>query len=389
MKKYDKVKGSAPGQYLGYALQPVRLFYHLLTCDPDADVGLEYLDDVSIHNATDTLLVEQCKSALSQNPLSDWSIDLWKTFANWVDNAKDGVFDPEKTKFQLYVTPQKSGKLVESLNDAASDTEIATILDKVAKRLTKREKPPACDLYLKSVLSADSKVLTAIIRNFSLVSDDDDPLCPILAHLDATVSKETVKAACKFGIGQAKGLAEKRIKDGEVPIVSAQAFRLSFKAFIAKYDVANVLHSLSDAPSDEVVQEVLTDAPPFVMQLVLVGANAEIKTRAASDFLRSSADRTNWADQGTIFENSVAEYDDALKQRHLNLKGEVDLTSAKLPEDERGLLLYHRCCADTPTPLQGRVVPHYFMPGSLNTIANRLEIGWHPNFAQLLKLEDA
>jgi hypothetical protein len=42
-------KYSAPGQYLGYALQPLRLCYHLLDCPPGAQVSLEHTDDVAVH----------------------------------------------------------------------------------------------------------------------------------------------------------------------------------------------------------------------------------------------------------------------------------------------------------------------------------------------------
>jgi hypothetical protein len=28
--------------------------------------------------------LEQCKSALSHNPIFDWSDDLWKTVVNWL-----------------------------------------------------------------------------------------------------------------------------------------------------------------------------------------------------------------------------------------------------------------------------------------------------------------
>ena len=73
----------APGQYLGFAIQPVRLCYHLLTCPAKAKVSLEYLDDVAIHYCDGSVLLEQAKSALSQNPLSDWAIDFWKCLANW------------------------------------------------------------------------------------------------------------------------------------------------------------------------------------------------------------------------------------------------------------------------------------------------------------------
>ena len=82
-----KPKGSAAGQYLGYALQPVRLLYHLLTCPSAAHVGLEYVDDVSVHLGDKVLHAEQCKSALSGNPTSiatrpkrlprSWKIAVW------------------------------------------------------------------------------------------------------------------------------------------------------------------------------------------------------------------------------------------------------------------------------------------------------------------------
>lgn len=79
------VKHAAAGPYLGFALQPVRMCYHLLSCPRDASVSLEYLDDVAVHYADGTLLLEQCKSALTHNPISDWSDDLWKTVVNWLE----------------------------------------------------------------------------------------------------------------------------------------------------------------------------------------------------------------------------------------------------------------------------------------------------------------
>ena len=53
------VKGIATGQYRGYALQPVLLFYHLLSCPTDAEVGLEYADDVSVHHSDEPCCIDQ------------------------------------------------------------------------------------------------------------------------------------------------------------------------------------------------------------------------------------------------------------------------------------------------------------------------------------------
>jgi hypothetical protein len=77
--KVAKSKHNAPGQYLGFALQPLRMFYHLLTAPKEAWVSLELVDDIAVHYANGDMLAEQTKSALSHNPLSNWAIDLWKT----------------------------------------------------------------------------------------------------------------------------------------------------------------------------------------------------------------------------------------------------------------------------------------------------------------------
>src|SRR5262249_18722272 len=113
------VKHAAAGPYLGFALQPVRLCYYLLSSPRDSSVSLEYLDDVAVHYADGTLLLEQCKSALAHNPISDWSDDLWKTVANWLDAVEAQKVDGAKTSFQLYVTPPKPGKLSAAMHGAA------------------------------------------------------------------------------------------------------------------------------------------------------------------------------------------------------------------------------------------------------------------------------
>lgn len=51
-------KHSAAGQYLGYALQPVRLCYHLLTAPDGSQVSLEHLDDIAVHFPAGNILLE-------------------------------------------------------------------------------------------------------------------------------------------------------------------------------------------------------------------------------------------------------------------------------------------------------------------------------------------
>ena len=381
------VKGSATGQYLGYALQPVRLFYHLLSCPADAEVGLEYADDVSVHNFNGWTLVEQCKSALKSNPITDWAEDLWKTFHLWIENANAGVYDPAKTRFHLYVTPVKSGNFANKLSKLSSEDEIKLLLKEIANRRKKVSSTSKSATHLDAVFAADQKLVIQIIENFKLISEDPDPLTPIYTHLDATVSKKTMEKACSYGIGNSMERIRKAVNGNATPLISAQEFRTAFRAFVNKHDATNVLHSLAAQPDDAVVQDTLSSAPPFVRQLKLIDADVETTTRAASDYLRSSADYTSWAADGLVFKDSVKDYNKTLKQRHSSVRGEIDLTQAALEPPKRGLLVYHRCCQIPPIPLQGRVVPEHFMTGSFNHLADRNEIGWHPNYLTLMLQE--
>src|SRR5690349_24876723 len=90
------VKQAAPGQYLGYALQHVRLCFHLLNVPDGAKVSLEYIEDVAIHGPDGETALEQTKSALTGNPLSDWARDLWKSVATWIDWWESPTGDREK-----------------------------------------------------------------------------------------------------------------------------------------------------------------------------------------------------------------------------------------------------------------------------------------------------
>ena len=89
-----------------------------------------------------------------------------------------------------------------------------------------------------------------------------------------------------------------------------------------------------------------------------------------------------------MFEESMDAYDDGLVRRHHNLRDELGITQKDLSDKERGHLLYLKCCGADSPPLEARVVPNHFMPGSLNSMADRNLIGWHPNYKAVLGEED-
>lgn len=376
-------KHSAPGQYLGFALQPVRVFYHLLTSPKGAKVSLEFQDDVAVHYADGSLCLEQTKSALKQNPISDWANDLWKTFDNWLVMLKAGDCNAGTTRFRIYVTPPRKGDFASALAVASTPEEVAAVLDTIRKKLAKLKEVPACIGYLHPFLDAEKEQQTAIVSHFELESDASDPLDATRALLRPTVHESHVDLLCRSGIGQAKQALDRLIQRGKIPILDADAFRQEYGAFLRKNLMPGLLTSLGEAPDEGVVTGILYTRPIFIRQLELVEANEDDRLRAVSDFLRTSADKADWAERGLIFPGSLDEWDDGLVHRHSLARGDITDLHGDKPAAVQGRLAY-RSCAGHQAPLEGRVVPGHFVHGSFNDLADRRRLGWHPDYETLL-----
>jgi hypothetical protein len=380
-------KHSAPGQYLGFGLQTVRLCYHLLTCGRGAQVSLEYLDDVAVHRPDGSVVLEQCKSALKQNPIADWAPDLWKAIGNWLDAVTNGHFEADKAEFRLYVTPVRTGAHAQALDGATTPREVKALTDAIQMALKKLRKPPACMPHLLRFLSATEDDRTAVVTRMKIVSTDDEPIGRLREQLELTIPPVLVDNICEAAIGMAKQQAEQLIRCGEPAILDADRFRSAFRAFVQKNNLPGLLASFSTTPNRAEVNSLLTSRPTFIRQLELIEVSSGEQIRAVSDFLRTSADKSIWAEKGLIFEQSLQDWDDGLIRRHGAITGEIsDLHRDHLPT-VRGRLAYRRC-AVLEAPLDGRAVPLHFVHGCFNALADDRRLGWHPDYETLIDMDD-
>ena len=378
-------RASAPGQYLGYSLQPVRLCFHLLSGDPKGTASIEHLDDVTLQNSANCVLLEQIKSAQKQNPISDWSEELWKTFANWVDSIQSGLVDPNSTRFQLYITPVKPGYWANRLSETNLPADVAHLISDLEKKVRQRRKPPKCYNYIREVLEADRTMITTLIANFRL-KYDEDPIDPIRSIFRLAVREELLDHCCAYAIGLAKELADKLIRLDQPPMINVSDFQKAIRAFIAKNNLVTILPSFASTPTDEAVEKTFDDRPVFVRQLNLVEMPHHLILRAISDFLQTASDKTEWAEKGLVVNDSLLEFDQTLVRRYEIKRLELDELDGTLAPDRQGRLLYTRCVSTTAS-LEGREVPGHFIPGSYNSLADRLVLGWHPEFNSILDQE--
>lgn len=380
------VKHSAPGPYLGFALQPVRLCYHLLNSPESASVSLEVLDDIAIHFADGGLLLEQCKSALSHNALSDWSEDLWKTLGNWLDLLTSGKIDVFKTSFQLYVTPPKTGKVSSAMHLASKPEDVRAIIQLVKGKLKARKRPPECINHVQKFLDATEAHQNALIIGFRIVSNDNDPVEPLRGLLAPTIPSASIDVICESAIGMVKERADRYIRSHEPAIICAADFRKIFHTFIQKNNLLGYLTSFSTRLASDKIETILQSCPTFIKQLQLIDVSQDQQLRAVCDYMRTIGDKVKWAEQGLIFEDSFDEWEETLLRRHAAIQGELKDTFPNKDNVIQGRTTYNRCSV-LDVPLESRVVPGHFTHGGFNDLANRKKLGWHVEYKTLLNKE--
>jgi hypothetical protein len=377
--EYPKLKTSVPGQYLGYGLQPVRLCYHLMSVANGCRVSLEQLDDIAIHDTSGGLVFEQSKSALSGNPASDRSPELWKTLANWASLPKS--LQDAATAFRFYVTPLKMGNLVHELNDAKDSAKTAALLKRFKTKTFRGAKDVGVEPLIAKFLECGDEVCLKVIRLFELQTEED-PIDAIRQKLLVTLPEETLDLYCAAAIGIAKDDVENLIRSKKAPVLDAVAFRRKLRAFIRKQDFSKLLVSTTGEPAPDQIAVLLNSQPTFVRQLMAIEAKDALMTVAISDFLRAMADKVTWADRGSIVDSSLEELDESLVRHHAMTADELSDTHAHLDAPQRGRQLYRRC-ADLKMPLEGQTLPGYFVAGEFNCLADDRRVGWHPDHESL------
>lgn len=376
-----KRSASVPGQFYGYSIQITRVVAHFLRAQQGQSVSIEHLDDVATHTDTGDL-VEQDKSGLAHNPVTDRSPELWKSLANWVRAIRDGALKDD-TRFLLYVAQGHHGDLIDSIHRATSKAAADAIVVSIRATFGGEEKlPKGLAEHVKEVLSASDEVLARLFLSLTLENGSGAPNDDLAAMAGmAAISEAKKKDVLTFLLGWAKKAVDKRIEQGLAAVITWEEFHKAFVSAAKKFDRAeNVLVANPVDVTEAELQKELRDRT-YVRQLQIVHCDDDDTVRAVHDYLRSVTHRTNWSEDGDVIERSFDDFESSLDRAWKSQRSVVDIEQKALAEAERGRLLYAKC-QQLKVPLQGMDVPDFFVPGSFHTMADSLRVGWHPRFRE-------
>jgi hypothetical protein len=382
----------APGQHLGYSLQITRVLARLLEAKPGDIVSLEGFEDVGVESSEETRIAEQVKSTLDGNPVSDHATDLWKAFNNWICGVESNLFLLDKTQFVIYVSQPKSGDIVESFSKSKSSQEALDAL------LTARSKlwgqapgfnrrctvSDSINKYVDRVFSTDPKIMSSIIKSFTLVCGSGSPLEDLKLLMESKpIPKEIIEATLVHLLGWVKKRTDMMLEQIKPARIQFDDFNQELMSFIRKYDRRTILATFAKDPSKEEI-EVELKLRKYVRQLEIIDCKDDEKIRAVRDYLRSANDRTYWSEQCIVQETSFNEFEDNLIRTWGNLKKKTSIVYSDKDEITKGQCLYTDCQLYTGK-LEGIEVPDHFTPGSFHKLSDEEVIGWHFDYKSQLK----
>lgn len=373
---------SAAPSALGYVYQcELALLGYLNRHDPALSVSIELLDDVAFEGRQTELV--QSKLEVTPGSLADSSPKLWKTLRVWAEN--DSSF-PDAVLILMTTGHAEDGSIAALLRadtdrrpDVAHDRLLA-----VARASTNQQLSPA----MQAFQGMDDEQRRAMVARI-IIADD----APVIGDLDSAYAQVLRHAAPRARLAPLiTRLREwwlltceqhlENITSGATSRISGEQIELKVADLRDQLTDENLpidLHDLAVPTSEQAAE----DQRRFVMQLRLIALGSQRVALAIHDHNRAFAQRARWVREDLLVPGELAKYDRKLKEEWQRIflpdsdsEAELDELSAQA----RGREVHKACEAAQVEPIRPKVAEPYVMRGSLQMLADELQIGWHSDW---------
>lgn len=387
-------KFSAAQTLAGYLFQCRHALYRSLQVvekSTNGHVSIEKYDDISFESDDIAECLVQAKHNIIPKSLSDNSVDLWKTIRVWLHERANGSAITDSTRFNLITNSEAGGGSAMSFlrpNPSPRDEENAYgLLQKAAKAskndTTKEGRAAFLNLTKEEAIDFLTKV-EIFDQTTGLVDVRDDIVgkLRIISEPHAEDIADALEGWWLDTLG--KHLVSSDLPPIALQLVLRKANDIGdqFKGDGLPIDNPDELGVRSYSSKDEVLT--------FVRQMRLVDLPDRSVRRGVQDFYRASAQRAKWARESLLLDGESARFESALFDRW-GRKADALLATTPTANDaekkQYGRMLCGWASRDT-YPFRN-VVEAWITAGSYHALADKAQIGWHPEFETNLTNEDA
>lgn len=373
----------AAGQMIGYLYQVRYAMLLLLESDnPTFKISIEKFDDIAFDNGFSPLQMIQNKHHGTAGSLTDRSVDLWKTIKVWLDQTNDHPELIQSCRF-LIITTQTAGKdSAASLlkkNNRDEDKAIQIQMD-VAEQHGNAELKAVHDAFL----SADPTRLSLLFKAVEVID-----AAPNIVDLSEKI-KKYIRTSCFPGyedkvMEQVEGwwfsLAVAALSSADHTMIDYTSLRNKIVSVGDQYRDDNL-------PIDEWMLEDITDEELaqddriFIQQLRLIEAGNSILRRAIKNYYRAYQQRSRWAREELLLPNELEDYEKRLIDEWEQCKAFMDEDGDPVTQ---GKALYKEIMNKNIT-IRKLCTEPFVMRGSYEILSDKLDVGWHRDFVERLKV---
>ena len=378
------MNSNAPGQLLGYSIQFPRALCHLLKSGPGDVVCIEVLGDVATLKSNSMVIVEEDKSSIVSNPLTDRSTDLWKTFSNWIKAINDKELDLGKAKFQLYTNKTGETSIVNAFSSAKNKEEAEQALDTAKTKLSDITEKHEIWKYYDYAVNKNESLLLDVIERFELEFFKSTGFEEVLSEIRLKIVPENqlVFLAEKLSGWLLKYITEK-IAANQPAMVKWEEFNSCFIVLFERTRRLELIDfTFENPPKDSSIEQALKIRPCYLKQLECIKVTDEELIEAVYDFMKAEINRQEWIKKEIINEDIASDFETKLERYWKNQKKRIGLTNDKLGDCEKGQLLYSDCKSRQET-IRDMTPPVTTISGTYHALANKPTIGWHPSWESL------
>ncbi|WP_144016093.1 ABC-three component system protein [Demequina sp. NBRC 110052] len=353
-------------------------------------VSLETYDDVALLRADGTLdTAEQVKHHQGDSTLTDGSPDLWKTLRVWLETPS--LKDVSGPRLYLLTTASASeGSAVSFLTTEDHEPQAASeLLTSLAETLTAEETKKGREAWLAATPAERLGVLqrVTIVTDAPHASETDQLLREELA---TAVRDEHADLLIERLMGWWHRITFKVLLAADVETISAgmlynQIYSLRDE-FLA--DALPVDLSLADV-EDEIIEGLRSR--PFVAQLGWVKVHGHNLRKAIVNYHRAYAQTSKWVQDGDLVEEDLTKFErdliDEWEIQFENMCDQLELDGELTERDkvQAGRELFNSLYDANVVRIRATFAENFLTNGSRHILADRGDIGWHPDFKAKLE----